>query len=79
MRCTPWEKRFGGTHHPIQPTEDTVFEYRLQEIRRADLIKAAEAHQLARDARRARRTERRATTEGKGPVTGPEERFVRVA
>ncbi|MFE5856460.1 hypothetical protein ACFQ61_25045 [Streptomyces sp. NPDC056500] len=56
-----------------------MFEYRLQEIRRADLIKAAEAHQLARDARRAGRTERRATTEGKGPVTGPEERFVRVA
>ncbi|MEU5401831.1 hypothetical protein ABZ348_21325 [Streptomyces sp. NPDC005963] len=56
-----------------------MFEYRLQEIRRADLIKAAEAHRLAREARRARRAERPATTEGEGPVTGPEERFVQVA
>ncbi|MCM2387747.1 hypothetical protein [Streptomyces albipurpureus] len=56
-----------------------MFAYRLQEIRSADLIEAAAAHRLAREARRARRAASRKTTAGAGRVRGPGEEFVQVA
>lgn len=56
-----------------------MFTYRLQEIRSAELMEAAAAHRLARQARRARRVESRRTTAGEGRVRDPGEEFVQVA
>lgn len=59
-----------------------MFAYKLEELRRAELIEQAGTYRLARQLRQARRAERSAakdTRKGGGGVNTRHERFVRAA
>ncbi|MQS37599.1 hypothetical protein [Streptomyces katsurahamanus] len=61
------------------PRENDMFQYRLQELRSAELIERAETRRLARQARRARRAAKHPAQDGEGRVSGLRERFARAA
>ncbi|MEO3977213.1 hypothetical protein [Streptomyces sp. CAU 1734] len=56
-----------------------MFQYRLQEIRRAELIEEARTHSLVRRVRKARREAARAGDAGRKGAGDPAERFIRAA
>ncbi|MER5768356.1 hypothetical protein [Streptomyces sp. NPDC001985] len=56
-----------------------MYEYRLQELRRAELIQEAEAHRIARSIRRERRAAKRSGKDPEGPADGGPEQYARAA
>ncbi|MFC5150119.1 hypothetical protein [Streptomyces amakusaensis] len=56
-----------------------MFHYRLQELRRAELVEQAETYRLARRLRTARRAANRSGENREGRVSDPSERFARAA
>ncbi|WP_190125311.1 hypothetical protein [Streptomyces inusitatus] len=56
-----------------------MFQYRLQELRRAELVEQAETYRLTRRLRTARRAANRSGENPQGRVSDPSERFARAA
>lgn len=56
-----------------------MFEYELQQYRRADLIREADTQRLVRQIRKARRAARRAAKDAEGRVSPDSARYTRAA
>ncbi|GGZ48411.1 hypothetical protein GCM10010387_48390 [Streptomyces inusitatus] len=74
--------RPGGEHAgrtDTDPQGAEMFQYRLQELRRAELVEQAETYRLTRRLRTARRAANRSGENPQGRVSDPSERFARAA
>ncbi|MFI2347327.1 hypothetical protein ACH492_09745 [Streptomyces sp. NPDC019443] len=56
-----------------------MFEYEMQQLRQAELIREADTERLVRQVRKARRAARRAAKDAEGRVSPDRDRFTRAA
>ncbi|WP_327326250.1 hypothetical protein OG735_29970 [Streptomyces sp. NBC_01210] len=71
--------RHRKTPEELFTREYEMFEYELQQYRRADLIREADTQRLVRQIRKARRAARRAAKDAEGRVSPDSARYTRAA